>query len=234
MSYLYFDLIGGVSGDMIAASLLDLTAGLSYLRNELKKINLKGYRIETFKRQAGHIRVLRFTVEDLSKAKRVFQFREIKNIINRSRLNEEIKRNILSVYRALYEAEKKVHGSGRAHFHQLGEVDSVVDIASCCVLIDKLKIGGILYSSVPFGEKIAPATAQLLKSKDIYFSKHPYENVTPTGAAIITTLGRQLDSKDKSVFNIKDTGCGAGSIEYEGFSNVLRSILLEKGKSDFE
>jgi uncharacterized protein (DUF111 family) len=234
MRYLYFDLIGGISGDMIAASLLDLTGDVTYLKNELKKINLKGYRVKSFKRQSGHIQPLRFTVEDLVKGKRIFQFNEIKNIVNKSRLKNRVKKSILKVYSALYEAEKEVHGFGHAHFQQIGEVDSIIDIASACILIDSLNVDGILYSSVPFGNKVAPATTLLLKSKDIYFSKHPYENITPTGAAVISALGSQINSKGNSGFAIKDAGYGAGSIEYEGFSNILRSILLEKGKSDFE
>lgn len=234
MKHLYFDLASGISGDMIVASLLDLAGDFAYLNKELKKINLKEYSVKISKRQAGHIKANFFEVLDLAKRKRIFQFNEIKNKINNSRLKSEIKKNILSVYNALYEAEKKVHGSGHAHFEQLGEVDSIIDISSACILIDKLKVDGILYSAVPFGNKVAPATALLLKSKNIYFSKHQYENVTPTGVAIITALGSQLNGKIKNNFIAGDTGYGAGSIQIGNSTNALRAVVLEERKTGFD
>jgi len=233
MKYLYFDLIGGISGDMIAASLLDLTKGQVYLKKELGKINLKDYKIRSFKRRSGHIMASCFSVDDLSKTRRVLQFDEIKKKINGSRLKREVKDSIIKVYTNLYEAEKKVHGSGHAHFDQIGEIDSLIDIASACILIEKLNVDRIIYSSVPFGERVAMATTCLLKNKDIRLSKHPYENITPTGVAVITALGMQVNNAMNNQFIIKDTGYGAGSVQIDGFSNMLRVVVAE-GKSDFQ
>lgn len=235
MKYLYFDLIGGISGDMVVASLLDLAGDLRYLNKELKKINLGKYKIRSFKRQSGHVRASCFEVEDLAEKKRVFQFGEIKNKVNNSRLKSEIKKNILGIYNALYGAEKKAHGLSHAHFQQLGEIDCIIDISSACILIDKLRVGGIFYSSVPFGEKIAPATTHLLKSKNIYLSQHQYENITPTGIAIVVTLGCQPRNESQKDFVVQDAGYGAGSIQIGASANVLRAVLLEERKSnDFE
>jgi uncharacterized protein (TIGR00299 family) protein len=234
MCYLYFDLISGISGDMIVASLLDLAGGLAYLRSELKKINVGEYKIETFKRQSGHIRASCFEVKELSKRKRIFQLEEIKNKIKKSRLKPEIKKNILNIYKNLYEAEKKVHGQGKAHFEQIGEVDSLIDITASCLLIAKLKPERILYSGVAFGQKVSPATAQLLKSKGIYLTEHTYENITPTGVAIITTLGMQAKDRYDKDFIVGDIGYGAGSIQVNNSPNVLRTVLFKKGESSFE
>ncbi len=192
MKYLYFDLIGGVSGDMVVAGLLDISRGFSYLKNELKKINLRDYKLNFTECKTGGIKAHRFTVADLSPRKRVFQFKEIKNKISNSRLGDATKKKILDVYEVLYNAEKNVHGSKDAHFHQVGEIDSLIDIASSCILLDSLKIDYILYSSIPFGKKVSPATAFMLKSRDVYLSQHNYENITPTGIAVITTLGSHI------------------------------------------
>ncbi|MDD5005908.1 MAG: LarC family nickel insertion protein [Candidatus Omnitrophica bacterium] len=230
MKYLYFDLIDGISGDMIVASLLDLSGNFNYLKSELKKINLREYELKSFKCQAGHIKAFRFVVKDSARTKRVFQFKEIKNKINGSKLDSQTKKNILDVYNTLYNAEKNVHDAKHAHFEQLGEVDSIIDIAASCILINKLNVDRILYSSVPFGEKVAPATAYMLKSKNIRLSQHQYENITPTGIAIITTLGSQMQKDIKYSFILQKSGCGTGSIASTDCLNILRTAILQEEK----
>lgn len=226
MRYLYFDLISGISGDMIVASLSGLANNFDYLKKELKKINLREYEIRHFRAKSGHIKAYRFAVKDLARNKRVFQFDALRNKIRGSGLKQEIKNRILDVYETLYQAEKKVHGTGHVHFQQIGEVDSIIDITSACILIDKLNIDSILYSSIPFGRKVAPATANMLKLQDIYLTDHGYENITPTGIAIITTLGSQAQRNIQHDFNLKDVGYGAGSIRSADSPNVLRVVLF--------
>ncbi|NQU19031.1 DUF111 family protein, partial [bacterium] len=227
MRYLYFDLIDGISGDMIVASLLDISKDFNYLKRELKKINLKEYEIKNFRSQSAHIRASRFVVKDLAKKRRVFQINTIKNKIIKSRLHAETKKKILDIYQTLYNAEKNVHGVGHVHFQQIGEVDSLIDIASTCILIDRLGVERILYSMIPFGERIAPATAYMLKSKDIYLSTRQYENITPTGIAIITTLGLQRPRKIGNEFSLQKFGYATGSIIPNHSSNILRTFLLK-------
>ena len=235
MEYLYFDLIDGISGDMIVASLLDISKDFNYLKKELKKINLKEYEIKNFRCQSAHIRASRFAVKDLAKKRRVFQINTIKNKIIKSRLYAETKKKILDIYQTLYNAEKNVHGAGHVHFQQIGEVDSLIDIASTCILIDRLGVERILYSMIPFGERIAPATAYMLKSKDIYLSTHQYENITPTGIAIITTLGLQKPRKIGNEFSLQKFGYATGSIIPSHSSNILRTFLLKrKDESAFQ
>lgn len=230
MRYLYFDLIGGISGDMIAAGLLDITQDLNYLKNELKKISLDGYSIDYAKRQSGHISAHNFSVKDLSKKKRVFQIDFIKNKVENSGLRQSVKKNIIDVYKTLYNAEKKVHGHNHAHFEQIGEMDSLIDIASACVLIDRLRVDEILYSRIPFGEKVAPATALLLKSKEVYLANHRFENITPTGIAIIATLGNQKKDNIRYNFSLEAVGYGIGSVEADSLKNVLRVVVFNKTK----
>jgi uncharacterized protein (TIGR00299 family) protein len=234
MKNLYFDLIGGISGDMIVASLLDIVKDLGYLKKELKKLKVKEYVIVFRKSQAGHISARRFIVNDLTRQKRVFQLDKIKNIIKNSKLTFGVKNNIIAIYDALYRAEKSVHGGSHAHFEQIGEIDSLIDIASSCILIDKLEVDKIFYSSIPFGRRVAAATAFLLKSKDVYFSNHQFENITPTGVAIVTILGSQL-KQPKTSFSIQKVGYGTGIEKSDQEPNVLRAALLsENNLSEFE
>ncbi len=231
MKYLYFDLVGGISGDMIAASLLDITRGFEYLREELKKIDLDKYTLELSQCQSGHISAHRFIVCDIAKEKRVFQLDSIKSKIKDSYLKENTKQKIIGVYETLYKAEREIHGSDHVHFEQIGEVDSLMDIASACILIEKFGVEKILYSRIPFGEKIAPATALLLKTQNVYLSKHRFENITPTGAAIITALGKQVDLDARHNFSIEEVGYGIGSIEAENLQNVLRVVVFKECES---
>lgn len=231
MKIAYFDLIGGASGDMVVASLLDVQSDdIHYLRQELKKINVSAYRIQFLRQKEGHIKMGRFIVHDLSSGKKSYQLKDLVRLIKESRLAAVVKKSILRVYRALYSAEKKVHRSGAAHFHQIGEIDSIVDIASSCILLDRYGIDRIIYSSVPFGMKVAPATAQLLAEKQIHFSKHPFENITPTGAAILVTLGRQLAVKPQKEFTVERIGYGKGSFHSAGYANGLRVMILNTRK----
>ena len=228
-TYLYFDLIGGISGDMIAASLLDLRiVSLAYLKNELKKIPLQNYAITFCKQKEGHIPMGRFIVTSTQSANRVYQFDEIMRMIQHSRLSKTIQSNIMRIYRALLGAEKAVHRVRNTHFHQIGEVDSIVDIASACILIDALKVTGVFYSCVPFGRKVSPASAHLLLDKQVSFSGHPFENITPTGIAVITTAGKQYVDLKKKGWTICHIGYGRGSFSSKGHDNGLRALVVAR------
>ncbi|MFC1752231.1 nickel insertion protein [Thermoproteota archaeon] len=230
MKTLYFDLVGGISGDMINASLLDISKDIKYLKKELAKIKIDRYKLSCVQKQAGHIKALGFEVTDKAKKNRIFQYDEIRRRISSSSLAPRVRNRILSIYSKLLNAEKRAHRTNKVHFHQIGEVDSFLDIASACILIDKLGVSQVLYSSIPFGEKVAPATAYLIESKDIHFSGHDYENITPTGVAIVTTIGKQAPKSCKNKFRVEAVGYGAGTVtrSHDYTSNILRALLLKK------
>jgi len=225
MKNLYFDIIDGISGDMIVASLLDLCGDLAYLKQQLKKIKVKDYNIKFTRSRSGEYKASRFIVE-VNKAKcKSFQIKEIKQLINSSSLNNRVKSNALKIYELLYDAEKSVHGEEKTHFHQVGEIDSIIDIISCCILLDHLKIDKIYYSVVPFGHNVAFATTQMLKEKEVIFSRHRFENVTPTGIAIIKTLGIQRND-NSGVFKIDKVGYSTGTIQKKQETNILKAVLF--------
>ncbi len=234
MKDLYFDIIGGISGDMTVAALLDLGVDLGFLRRELAKIGVAGYKIKTSIVARGHAQALKFDVV-ITKPKN-YSYRQIVRLIRTSGLLPGVRKNILKVYEALMFAETKVHGHRHndVSFHQLGDIDSIVDIAGACICLDKLGVVRILYSAVPLSNKIAPATLELLKDKNVYFTGLLYENVTPTGAAILAALGGPMEAGLQETYMIKRAGCGAGACDPVEIPNCLRAIELERGGAPFE
>ncbi len=227
MSSLYFDIKSGISGDMTVAALLNLGISLEFLKKELKKINVGGYTIKQYPVARGHINALKF--DCIVSSNRNYSYREIVRLVKSSRLSKNVKNNIIKIYDELCRAEIKVHGHKHhdIHFHQLGEIDTIVDVASVCICLEKLKIERLFYSLIPVGHGLAPVTLELLKNKDIYFSGWCFENVTPTGIALLSALGNQSSFGTEAVYKIKDCGYGAGSANPVEVDNYLRIAIVD-------
>jgi uncharacterized protein (TIGR00299 family) protein len=163
---------------------------------------------------------------------------EIKRMIEVSALSERIKNRAKAIFQRIGEAESKIHGVPieTVHFHEVGAIDSIVDIVGACIGFDALQIDRILSSPLHVGSgtfKCAhgtypvpgPATAELLKGVPIYSREIQGELVTPTGAAIISTLAEGYSQTP--AMRIEKVGYGAGTREYPKFPNVLRAILGE-------
>jgi len=234
MNNLYFDLIGGISGDMAVAAMLDLGISLKTLEKELSKINIKGYSLSKNYVQQGHARALKWDVR--VKKEKNFSFKEIVRLVQSSRLSHTAKQNILKIYNVLKTAETKVHGHKHQdiRFHQLGEIDSIVDIASLSILLGELGVSQVYYSNIPLSSKVAPATMELLKGAKVYFTSVNYENLTPTGMAFLSACGRQIEPAFKETFQVGRVGTGAGSFETPGGSNVVRAVELKSCSSHLE
>ncbi|HAJ56910.1 MAG TPA: nickel pincer cofactor biosynthesis protein LarC [Candidatus Omnitrophica bacterium] len=226
MLTLYFDIIGGASGDMTVAALLDLGVDIGFLKKELKKIKVGGYSIKKGIVERGHIKAARFIVTVEKPAN--YSYAMIVRLINNSGLSEGVKKNILKVYGVLCSAETKVHGHEHKDicFHQLGDIDSIVDIASACICLEKLGVKRILYSAIPLNYGLAPATTELLAGDNVYFTGRIFENLTPTGVAILRALGSQADPRAGVLFRIGRSGNGGGAFNPPDVSNVLRASEL--------
>jgi uncharacterized protein (TIGR00299 family) protein len=231
MKTLYFDLIGGISGDMTVAGLMDLGVSVDFLRRQLTGLKVSGYSLKCSLVQRGHIKAKKFDV--VIKEPKNYSYQKIIRLVNASTLGAGVKKNILKVYETLAAAEKKVHGHKHQdiRFHQLGDIDSIVDIAGACICLDSLEAGDIYYSAIPMNKKMSAATAELIRDKRLYFTGLVYENVTPTGMAILTALGRQIDVSVCVVHSIKRSGYGAGSVDALEVSNCLRVCELEEPKN---
>lgn len=163
---------------------------------------------------------------------------EIKRIIASSNLSEPVKQRAQAIFQRIGEAESKIHGIPieTVHFHEVGAIDSIVDIVGACIALDALKIERIISSPLHVGSgtfKCAhgtypvpgPATAELLKGVPAYSKDIEGELVTPTGAAIISTLAESYGPMP--MMKIEKIGYGAGTRDYPKFPNTLRAIIGE-------
>jgi uncharacterized protein (TIGR00299 family) protein len=237
MRIAYGDLIGGVSGDMFVAALLDLGLPLATLKAELKKIPTLKFDLKASKKTVSSIRALQFHVI-CAKQETPRAWREIRQILQRSRLSAAVKETGIEIFRCLAEAEAKVHGIAvdRVHFHEVGATDSIVDIMAAAFGCQHLKIRAIHFSRVPLGRGFTrgshgslpvpgPATLELLQDIPVEWTQLNSETVTPTGAAILATLGKSFGAEPS--MTIEKIGYGAGQKEWPDRPNLFRLVLGE-------
>ena len=237
---LYFDIVNGISGDMTIASLLDLGVPKEIFLEELKKINLDDefeINIES-KNESG---IVGTTVKVLAKESDAHRHLvDIFEIIDNSSVDESVKNRAKKIFMTIGEAEAKVHGTtiDKIHFHEVGAIDSIVDILGVSILIDLLCIDKIYSSPVPLGSGFvkcdhgimpvpAPATIEILKNAPVKLNTVKGECTTPTGAAIIKTLCDEF--VNEAEFNVNNIGYGIGHKNFE-IPNMLRTILGIKKK----
>ena len=232
MKVLYFDCFSGISGDMIVGSLLDLGLPFEVLDSELKKLSVKNFSIRAVKVVKSGVAATKFDVQ-VGHEHAHRNFAVIEKIINESDLDECVKAAAIKVFRRLGEAEATVHGTtlDQIHFHEVGAVDAIVDIVGACIGFHQLRVDQVRVSSLNVGSGVvqcahgtlpvpAPATAELLKGVPIYSNQAVGELVTPTGAAIISSVASEFGGLP--AFKIRTVGYGAGTKDIPGMPNVLR------------
>lgn len=238
MRVIYFDCFSGVSGDMILGALVDAGLELGRLKRELCKLKLKGYRLSKrrVKRQGLAGTKVDFFLTTKHKP-RFTNLKEITALINKSELKKEVKNISGEIFLNLARAERKVHGVKKEHFHQVGDIDSIIDIVGAVIGLDLLAIKKVYCSPLSLGcahspPIPAPATISLLKGYPCLFSQQPYELVTPTGAATIATLSE----KNAPLPLIKPLriGYGAGTRSKGEIPNLLRVVIGETADSNYE
>ena len=239
---LYFDIINGISGDMTIATLLDLGIPKDVFLEEVYKLNLNDeFKINIEQKNESGIvgtKVEVITTEVNSQR----HLSDIYDIIDKSSLNEFVKNKSKEIFMIIAEAEAKVHGTtiDKIHFHEVGAIDSIVDVVSACILVDLLGIDKIYSTSVPVGSGFvkcdhgimpvpAPATIEILKDVPIRLNTVKGECTTPTGAAIIKTLCNEF--VDVLEFEVKKIGYGMGHKQFE-IPNILRTVLGVKKKKN--
>ncbi len=229
MNILYFDCLGGISGDMMLGSLLDTGFSFSSLKDAVDKLGIKNISLKKRTVEKRHIRAVKFDVCG-NEHMRVGSLKKIYNLISKSKLSERTKNNAIKVYETLASAEKKVHGlkSDDIEFEQLGEVDSLIDIIGTCLAFEELNIGSFFVSDLPRSKYMAPATVELLKGKNLNFTEVDFETVTPTGAAVLKAFNFKHPEKDLGGFRLNRVGYGAGSCDSKKISNVLRTEIFQE------
>lgn len=243
MRVAHFDCFSGISGDMVLGALVDAGVSMTKLRSELKKLGLGGYTISSKKVSRNGISGTQVRVR---LSKNVTQphrnLKSIRKLITSSGLPARAKADAAAIFTRLGEAEAAVHGVPveKIHFHEVGAVDSILDIVGTAVAIDELGIERVTSSPLPLGSGTVtishgeipvpvPATVKLLEGVPVYQSGVAQELVTPTGAAILTHYASSYSGFP--AMRVEAVGHGAGSRTIEGKPNLLRVVLGEADES---
>ncbi|HSE83570.1 MAG TPA: nickel pincer cofactor biosynthesis protein LarC [Thermodesulfobacteriota bacterium] len=230
----YFDCFSGISGDMIVGALIDAGLDIRGLEAELDKLGLHGYRVVAEKVVKNGIAATKFNV--ITKEQIAHRHLEdLNSLVDRSRLNKEIKTQAKKIFLKIAEAEAKIHNRhiAEVHFHEIGAVDTVIDVVGVLVGLRQLGVENVYSSKLNVGSGFvefshgifpvpAPATAEILKAIPIYATDSDAELVTPTGAAIIATLAQEFGYMP--VMETKNIGYGAGTKDLKR-PNVLRVFI---------
>ena len=237
MKLAYFDCFSGISGDMVLGALVDAGVDLRELESELRKLNLEGWNISAAKVQRKAILATKVNVE----TKETHHHRHLSPIlkmIDQAALAPRATERASQIFRRLGEAEAKVHNISieKVHFHEVGAVDSIIDIVGSAIGFELLGIDTFACSTMDVGSGRvqtehgllpvpAPATTELLRDAPTFSSGIEKELVTPTGAAIATTLSTQY--AQMPAMKLKTVGYGAGSADLPQQPNVLRLMIGE-------
>ncbi len=236
MKTLYFDCSAGAAGDMLLASMMDLGLSEETLKTQLKKLPLEGYNIHFNRVQKQGIGALQISIEVYGQQPHR-HLAEIEAVIKGAAYSETVQEKSLAVFQALARAEARVHDMPPdcIHFHEVGAVDSILDIVGCMIALEQLGVDQVFSSPLPLGKGWvktahgliplpAPATAEVIKDYSIpcYGVQVDGETVTPTGAAILAVICSRFSPLPPG--RLEAIGYGGGQKDYD-YPNLVRSFL---------
>jgi pyridinium-3,5-bisthiocarboxylic acid mononucleotide nickel chelatase len=245
MKLAHFDCFSGISGDMTLGALVDAGADLATIKSELRRLDLKGWQISAERVKRGALFATNVKVESTEKHHHR-GLSTILDLIDRAELAPRIKERATKIFRRLGEAEAKVHQVEieKVHFHEVGAVDAIIDIVGAAIGFELLSVDEFSCSAFDVGAGTvktahgilpvpAPATAELLRGAPSFSSGVLCELVTPTGAAIATTLATRF--AEMPPMKIESVGYGAGTTDLPDRPNVMRLLVgvataTEKGE----
>ncbi|MEE9542230.1 MAG: nickel pincer cofactor biosynthesis protein LarC [Thermodesulfobacteriota bacterium] len=229
---LYFDCVSGISGDMSLGALVDLGVEITVIEEGLKGLALDGYKLRVSREKRSGIEGTRLIVETADEAPER-SYADIRTLIEESALAENVKELSLEIFEIIAVAEARVHGvePDEVQFHEVGAVDSIVDIVGSAIAIKSLNIDAVYASAVPLGSGLvdtshgtmpvpAPATVEILKGVPVLPGSVKAELTTPTGAAILKALSKGFGPPP--AMTIERIGYGIGSKTFKELPNVLR------------
>jgi hypothetical protein len=252
MKTLYLDIFSGISGDMFVSALIDLGVDADKLERELKKLKLDGYHLHIARKQKSGIAGVKFDVHLAESHNHTPDtphehhhhhdenrtFADIKKLVAKSKLSAWVKEKSVAVFQRIAEAEGKIHGlpPDKVHFHEVGAVDSIVDIVGACIALELLGKPRVLSAPVVEGTGWvdcahgrfpvpAPATLAILGARGVGVTQcdEPHELVTPTGAALLAEFVENFGPMQNLV--AEKTGFGLGTRDNRTRPNVLRAVL---------
>ena len=243
MRTLYFDCFCGASGDMILGALVDLGVDFEAIRAALASLNVSGYRLAAEKVKKHGVMGTQFRVEmDPDTPQPHRHLADVLEIIEQGELPERVATAVAETFRRIAAAEARVHGTTpeKIHFHEVGAVDSIVDIVGAHLALDLLGVDRVCASPLTVGTGTvecahgvlpvpAPATALLLEGVPCSGGDVQAELVTPTGAALLTQLAGEFGPMPE--MRIEKVGYGCGARDLEDRPNVLRCILGEAAET---
>lgn len=253
MKILYLDCFAGISGDMTLGAFLDLGVKQETLLEGLKKLKVDGYKIEvSLKGKNGimgtdvNVALEEHTHDHHESHAHVHthdrNLHDIEKLIDNSDLDDNIKKLSKDIFMKLAQAESKIHGKliDEVHFHEVGAIDSIVDIVGAAICINDLAVDKVMSSPLHTGTGFvhcqhgvipvpAPATLEILREAKVpfYSTGIQKELVTPTGAAIIATIVDEFGPMPEAAAIA--VGYGAGKRDLE-VANLLRMVLVEGKK----
>jgi len=260
MKTLYLDIFSGVSGDMFLGAMIDLGVDAAALEAELAKLNLDGYQLHVGRKTKANIEGVKFDVhllpakggepshehghshshshDDNGGHSHERTFADIQSLINASALSDWVKEKSIAVFRRVAVAEGKVHGMppGEVHFHEVGAVDSIIDIVGGCIALELLGKPRVLAAPVTEGTGWVDcahgrfpvptaATLEILGARGVTVNQcdEPHELVTPTGAALLAEFAESFGLM-RGV-TPERIGYGLGTRDMLTRPNVLRAVL---------
>jgi pyridinium-3,5-bisthiocarboxylic acid mononucleotide nickel chelatase len=242
MKIVYFDCFAGASGDMILGSLMDAGLSLETLKSELAKLHLTHYdlQVTSVTKRGISGSQAQVHIDDHHHHHHHRRLHDIEKIIENSELDEAVKGRSINIFTRLAEAEAKVHRTtvDHIHFHEVGAMDAIIDVVGSVAGLDALGAEKIYCSPLHVGcgtvecahgtlPVPAPATAELIKGKPVYSTGVQGELLTPTGAAILTTLASGFGPMPP--MTVERIGYGAGTSE-PAIPNLLRLIIGESSE----
>jgi pyridinium-3,5-bisthiocarboxylic acid mononucleotide nickel chelatase len=243
MKVLCYDCFSGISGDMNLGAMIDLGIDISYLRSELGKLDLNGWELIAEKSQRHGIMGTKVTVRQTVHEHKHRHLSDIEKIISGSTLPETVKQLSMKIFIRIATAEATVHGIDveEVHFHEVGAVDSIIDIVGAAICFNALNVGAVYVSEVELGGGFvncdhgklpvpAPATAEIIKGIPVRSGGVDFEATTPTGAAILSVIGTKFGGG--SHVKIEKTAYGVGHKDHPAIPNLLRVHLGETSENE--
>ncbi len=242
MNLAYFDCVSGVSGDMTLGALVSAGWPAEALREIPARLRLEGVRVEVSAARRGPFAATRVEVHAPERQPHR-HLRHVEAILDAADLPAGVRERAKAVFRRLAAAEAEVHGTTveKVHFHEVGAVDAMVDVAGACAGLEALGVGRVYSSPLPLGGGTvqcehgripvpAPATALLLRGAHVRMGPVEAELVTPTGAALLAALVEDW-AAPLPALRLDRVGTGAGAREFPDHPNVLRLLVGEPAEA---
>ncbi len=234
----HFDCFSGISGDMVLGAFVDMGVSTQWLTEMIHSLSIGEVEIVARDVTKNGIGAKKITVLE-KEASPARNYRDIINIIENGTLGDRVKNTAVDIFSRIAAAEARVHRCEKdhVHFHEVGAVDSIVDVVGAALCLDYLNIDTVSASPLPLGSGFvdcshgklpvpAPATLEIVKGIPVYGGTSAGERVTPTGAGIIASLSQEFGPIPD--MQIDRVGYGSGSRESRDLPNLLRVFVGKK------